>query len=70
VVVRLAGLYLQGLPALVVAIPLGAVVFVLMTRALRCLDGADRDRLKGLERLVPSVARAPYHSVIDFLVPA
>jgi O-antigen/teichoic acid export membrane protein len=68
--VRLVGRPLPPLAALLVGIPLGVATFVLLARALRCLDAADRDRLRGLDRLMPSRARIGYRSVVDFLVPA
>jgi O-antigen/teichoic acid export membrane protein len=55
---------------LLLGIPLGAGIFVVLVRILRCLDVADRDRLRGLERLIPASVRHPYRSVVDFLVPA
>ena len=59
-----------SVPALLVGIPLGMVIFVLLTRVLRCLDRDDRDRLAQMKRLLPARARGPYLSVVDFLIRA
>jgi O-antigen/teichoic acid export membrane protein len=67
--VHLLVLRLPRLPGVIVGIPLGMTIFVLLMRALRCLDKADRDRLRGLDRMLPGRARAPYRKVINFLVP-
>jgi lipopolysaccharide exporter len=70
VVVRLAGRPLPSILALLVGVPLGATVFVLLTRWLRFLDAADGQRLRQLERLVPHRARGSYMALVDFVVPA
>jgi O-antigen/teichoic acid export membrane protein len=66
--VRLVGRALPSILALVVGVPLGAVLFVLFARWLRFLDGADGERLRQLARLVPSRARGSYGALVDFLV--
>ncbi len=68
--VRLVGHSLPSLLALLLGIPFGVTIFVVLTRWLRCLDGADRDRLRRLDRLMPSRARGSYLAVVDFLAPA
>ena len=68
--VRLVGRSLPSILALVVGVPLGAVLFVLFARWLRFLDGADGDRLRQLARLIPSRARGSYGALVDFLVHA
>ena len=68
--VRLAGGPLRSLPALIVGIPLGATIFILLVRWLRCVDPTDRDRLRQLDRLLPARVRRPYVAVVDFLAPA
>jgi hypothetical protein len=68
--VRLVGWPLASLPALIVGIPLGAAIFVLLMRWLRCLDPTDGDRLRQLDRLLPARLRGPYVAVVDFLAPA
>jgi O-antigen/teichoic acid export membrane protein len=68
--VRLLGRPLTSLLALVLGIPVGAAVFFVLARWLRLLDQADRERLRRLDRLVPSPARGSYLAVVEFLVPA
>jgi O-antigen/teichoic acid export membrane protein len=69
-VVRLVEARLPSLAALVVGVPVGAATFIVLVRLLRCLDGADRDRLRRLDRIVPGRARPAYLRVIDFVAPA
>ena len=61
---------LHAVPALLVGIPTGCLIFVLLTRILRCLDNDDRDRLSQMKRLLPARARGPYLSLVDFVVRA
>src|SRR6266545_6131737 len=68
-VVRLLGEVLASLPAVVAGIPVGAGIFFLLVRWLRCLDAADRDRLRQLTRMMPSRARPLYLGLLHFLVP-
>ena len=68
--VRLTGAWLPSLLALLVGIPLGAAIFGVLTRWLRCLDSADRDRLRKLDRLIPMRARGSYLAMVDFLAHA
>jgi O-antigen/teichoic acid export membrane protein len=68
--VRAVGRVLPPLAVLLVGIPVGAAVFIVLARLLRCLDRADRERFRQLERLVPGRARGPYMKLINFLVPA
>jgi lipopolysaccharide exporter len=70
VAVRLVGRNLAPLLALLVGIPLGAVLFILFARWLRFLDASDGDRLRQLGRLVPSGVRGGYVALVDFLVQA
>jgi O-antigen/teichoic acid export membrane protein len=58
-----------SLAAMLAGIPLGVAIFVVLMRLLRCLDEADRDRLRQLARLVPSRARNLYLGLVRFLVP-
>jgi lipopolysaccharide exporter len=66
--VRLIGLHLPALLALIVGIPAGGVIFIVLVRVLRCLDAADGDRLRTLKKMVPGRARGGYLRVVDFLV--
>ena len=68
--VRLVGRALPSILALVVGVPLGAMLFVLFARWLRFLDGADGERLRQLAHLIPSRARGSYGAFVDFLVHA
>jgi O-antigen/teichoic acid export membrane protein len=68
--VRLVVHYLPPLPGLGLGIPVGATVFVMLMRWLRCLDKDDGDRLRHLERMLPGPVRRPYDAVIAFLIPA
>ena len=70
VCVRLVERWLPPLPGLLLGIPFGAAVFFVLARWLRFLDAADRNRLRKLERLMPSPAGRPYQAVVDFVVPA
>jgi O-antigen/teichoic acid export membrane protein len=67
--VRLIEMRLHPLLALAVGIPVGAAVFIVLVRVLRCLDEADGGRLRRLQRMVPARARARYLQVVDFVVP-
>jgi O-antigen/teichoic acid export membrane protein len=67
--VRLTVRYLPPLPGLIIGILVGATVFVLAMRWLRCLDKDDGDRLRHLDRMLPARLRRPYEAVIAFLVP-
>jgi len=67
--VRPLGRLLPALPALLVGIPLGVAIFVAFMRWLKCLDAADRGRLRRLDRLLPARVRGSYLTVIDLLVP-
>jgi O-antigen/teichoic acid export membrane protein len=62
-------IHLAPLPALLLGIPLGVVVFVPLMRWVRCLDKVDRDRLRGLASMLPAPARQPYRRLIDVLAP-
>ena len=66
--VRAVAGMLPSVPALLAGIPVGFLIFVLLTRILRCLDRDDRDRLTQLKRLLPARARSPYLSLVDFVV--
>jgi O-antigen/teichoic acid export membrane protein len=67
-VVRVVGQHLPPLLALVLGIPLGALVFFIFVRLLRCLDQTDADRLRQLKRVVPEMLRAPYMRLVTLLV--
>lgn len=67
--VRAIELRLHPLLALIVGIPVGATIFVVLLRALRCLDEADGGRLRRLQRMVPGRARARYLRLVDFVAP-
>jgi O-antigen/teichoic acid export membrane protein len=70
VCVRLVGRPLPSILALLVGIPSGVAIFVVLTRWLKVLDAADRQRLRRLDRMVPSPARGSYLALVDFVVPA
>ena len=55
---------------LVLGIPLGVLIFVLLTRWLRSLDQGDRDRLRSLNRMVPARLRKVYLGLVSVIVPA
>ena len=55
---------------LIIAIPTGALTFLVMGRALTMLGKDDRHRLQMLSSFVPMPARRPYNLLVDFLVPA
>jgi O-antigen/teichoic acid export membrane protein len=57
-------------PALLIAPPLAAAVFLAMLRWRRVLDETDRARFAGLGRLVPGPGRPTYHRLLSFLCPA
>ena len=67
--VRMATRTMPPLLALLVGVPVGVVIFVVLTRLLRCLDKADQYRLRQLERLIPGPLRAPYVRLVGFLAP-
>ncbi|HVT06610.1 MAG TPA: polysaccharide biosynthesis C-terminal domain-containing protein [Polyangia bacterium] len=67
-VVRVVGRHLPPLLALVLGIPLGALVFFVFVRLLRCLDRTDGDRLRQLKRVVPSLLQGPYMRLVSLLV--
>jgi O-antigen/teichoic acid export membrane protein len=67
--VRLVARPLGSLPALLLGIPVGAAVFVLLLRVLRCLDAGDRERLRQLARFFPRPARRGYVAILRFLAP-
>jgi len=66
--VRLVVRLLPALPALVLGIPLGVLIFALGTRWLRCLNTTDARRLRQLDRLFPGRLRGAYDALVDFLV--
>jgi len=68
--VHLLGRALPPVLALAAGIPLGAAVFLALTRWLGFLDAADRARLRQMERLVPSGARGAYLGIVDYVAPA
>jgi O-antigen/teichoic acid export membrane protein len=67
--VHLVAMRLPPLAALIVGIPLGAAIFIFLMRALRCLDKADRDRLRTLNTMLPARARASFLAVVNFMAP-
>jgi O-antigen/teichoic acid export membrane protein len=54
---------------LAVAIPAGAIVFMIMCRAFVVLQQDDRQRLLVLSTLVPTPVRSWFTLLVDFLVP-
>jgi len=60
---------LSALVKLVVAVPSGAIVFLIMSRVLKMLRKDDRRRLLTLSALVPAPARIWYERLIKFLAP-
>jgi O-antigen/teichoic acid export membrane protein len=67
--VRLFVRLVPAVPAIVLGIPLGVLLFALGTRWLRCLDTADARRLRQLDRLFPGGLRRAYAALVAFLVP-
>jgi O-antigen/teichoic acid export membrane protein len=68
--VRAVGRPLPSLGAILAGVPVGLIIFVVLTRVFRCLDALDGDRLRRLRRVMPDRLRNPYVAVVDFLVPA
>jgi O-antigen/teichoic acid export membrane protein len=54
---------------LIVAIPAGALVFMIMTRTFMVLQEDDRQRLLVLATMVPTSVRPWFTGLVDFLVP-
>lgn len=67
-VVRVVGRHLPPLLTLLLGIPVGALVFFIFVRLLRCLDQTDGDRLRQLKRVVPEMLRGPYMRLVGLLV--
>ena len=60
----------RGLPgpiALVIAVPLGAVVYVLALRTLHCLDASDAHRLGAFGHAVPLALRPAFERLVRFV---
>ena len=51
-------------------VPLGVAIFVVLMRALRCLDSTDRERLRGIASLLPARTRGLYRTILDIVAPA
>ena len=68
VVLGIVALPLASVMKLAVAIPAGAIVFLLTARSLRLWQKEDRRRLLLLSTLVPAPARRWYERLVDFLV--
>jgi O-antigen/teichoic acid export membrane protein len=68
--VRFVGLHLPPLLAIIVGVPLGVAIFVVLMRWLRCLDSADRERLRGIASLLPARTRGLYRAILDIVAPA
>jgi len=59
----------SALTKLAIAVPAGAIVFLMMSRVLKMLQKDDRRRLLSLSALVPMPARIWYERLINFLAP-
>jgi hypothetical protein len=68
--VRFVGLHLPPLLAIIVGVPLGVAIFAVLMRWLRCLDTADRERLRGIASLLPARTRWLYRTILDIVAPA
>ncbi len=68
--VRFVGVHLPPLLAIIVGVPVGVAIFAVLTRWLRCLDLADRERLRGIASLLPARTRWLYRAILDIIVPA
>ena len=70
VVVGIVALPFRATTKLLVAIPVGAIVFMISTRTFMVLQTNDRHRLLAFLMLVPEKARPWFNSLVDFLVPS
>jgi O-antigen/teichoic acid export membrane protein len=70
IVVHFATLRLPVIPAVIVAIPIGAAVYVLLLRAVRVLGTGDHGRMLHLRRRVPSKAYGIFDASLDWLIPS
>jgi hypothetical protein len=52
-----------------VAIPAGAIVFLVTSRLFAVLQTDDRRRLLQLSALLPTPVGSPFKRLVDFLVP-
>jgi O-antigen/teichoic acid export membrane protein len=68
VVLGIVALPLSPVMKLAVAIPVGAIVFLMTGRSLRMWQKNDRRRLLMLSTLVPAPARRWYERLVDFVV--
>lgn len=64
------GFFLPSFQALMVAVPLGAIVFFLLLRITNCLGNEDRQRLESFVKKVPGPARNIARQIVHFLTPA
>jgi O-antigen/teichoic acid export membrane protein len=67
-VLGIVALPIPSLMKLTVALPVGAIVFLMTGRSLRMWQKDDRRRLLMLSNLIPAPARHWYESLVDFLV--
>ncbi len=68
--VRFVGSQLPPLLAVLLGVPVGIAIFALLTRWLRCLDTAARERLRGIASLLPARTRGLYRGILDIIAPA
>jgi len=68
--VRLVGRSFKPLLGLLLGIPAGILIFTVLARLFRCLDRADGERLRKLDRLLPGRLQPGYLALVRFLVPA
>ncbi len=69
VVVGIVAMPFQALAKLSVAVPVGAIVFLVTSRLLMVLQKDDRQRLLQLSALLPTPVGSSFKHLVDFLVP-
>lgn len=68
-VATVPSLLLPPTQGLLIAIPLGVLVFLSMLRLTRCMTDEDRQRLDSISQKLPKFARMGTHHIINFVVP-
>jgi O-antigen/teichoic acid export membrane protein len=66
-VVALTGFALRPLPAALIGIPLGALIYLVLLRLTSGLDASDRHRLSEIERSLPGRVQPFYRLTVHFL---
>jgi hypothetical protein len=69
VVLSIVASPLSAVTRLCVAVPVGAMVFLVTSRMLRVLQKDDRRRLLQFSALLPTPVGASFKRLVDFLVP-